>query len=78
MRSGVGSLMRCQPRRRTSSASNTSSENDARVCERMSGSMGCRASPLKRSLPVKTARPSAAETPQRNAADAIKQYPRRG
>lgn len=40
--------------------------------------MGCRASPLKGSLPVKTARPSAAETPQRNAAAPIKKYPRRG
>jgi hypothetical protein len=44
----------------------------------MSGSMGCRASPLKGNLPVKTARPSAAETPQKNAADPIKKYPRRG
>lgn len=30
------------------------------------------------SLPVKTARPSAAETPHRNAAEAMKKYPRRG
>ncbi len=46
MRSGVGSLMRCQPRRPTSSGSNTSSENEVRVCDRMSGSMGCRAWPV--------------------------------
>ncbi len=78
MRSGVGSFMRCHPRRPTRSGSNTSSENDVRVCDRMSGSMGCAASPLRNNLPVKTARPSAAETPQRNAADAMKKYPRRG
>jgi hypothetical protein len=56
----------------------TSNENDVRVCERMSGSMGCADSPLSANFPVKTARPSAAETPQRNAADAMKKQPRRG
>ena len=70
--------MRCQPRRPTSIGSNTSSAKEVRVCDRMSGSMGCSASPLNDSLPVKTARPSAAETPHRNAADPIKKYPRRG
>ena len=49
-----------------------------RVCESMSGSIGRRNALLSGSLPVKTARPSAAETPQRKAAAAIKKYPRRG
>ena len=50
MRSGVGSLIRCQPRRPTRSGSNTSSENDVRVCERISGSMGCSAFPAQGQL----------------------------
>jgi hypothetical protein len=33
---------------------------------------------VESSLPVNTARPSAAETPHRNAAEAMKKYPRRG
>ena len=48
-----------------------------RVCERISGSMGWRMLP-ESSLPVNTARPSAAETPHRNAAEAMKKYPRKG
>jgi hypothetical protein len=40
--------------------------------------MGWIVSPAKGSLPVNTARPSAAETPQRNAAEPMKKYPRRG
>ncbi len=69
--------MRCQPFEATRSGSSTSSENVVRVCERISGSMGRRRLP-ESSLPVKTARPSAAETPHRNAAEAMKKYPRRG
>ncbi len=49
-----------------------------RVCERISGSIGRSAAEPNGSLPVKTARPRAAETPQRNAAEAMKKYPRRG
>src|SRR5271163_2332617 len=70
--------MRRHPRRPMRMGSRTSSENVVRVCERMSGTIGCRASPLSGSFPVKTARPRAAETPQRNAAEAMNKYPRRG
>jgi hypothetical protein len=40
--------------------------------------MGCSDSPCSASLPVKTARPIAADIPQRKVADAIKKYPRSG
>jgi len=39
--------------------------------------MGRIAAPPNRSFPVKTARPSAAETPQRNAAPPMNKYPRK-
>jgi hypothetical protein len=70
--------MRCHPRRPMSTGSKTSRENVVLVCERMIGSIGRRASPASASFPVKTARPRAAETPQRKAAAAMKRYPRRG
>ena len=44
----------------------------------MSGSMGRSEAPLMRNFPVKTARPRAAETPQRKVAVAMKKYPRNG
>src|SRR4051812_46036164 len=78
MRSGIGILMRCHPRRPTSTGSSTSSENDVLVCERINGSIGCSVSPASGSFLVNTARPSAAETPQRNAANAMNKYPRKG
>src|SRR5215471_8796827 len=77
-RSGFESSMRCQPRRPTSRGSKTSNEKDVLVCERISGSIACDASPARGSWPVNTARPRAAETPQRKAAEAMKKYPRTG
>ena len=78
MRSGVGSLMRCHPRRPTRiGKQHEERERRSRLREDERDRSG--AGPLRqRSLPVKTARPSAAETPQRNAADAMKKYPRSG
>src|ERR1700722_8396460 len=78
MRSVAGSLMRCHPRAVNKIGSKSKKENPARVCERISGSMECGEEPSKGSLPVKTARPKTAETPQRKAAAAIRKYPRRG
>jgi len=49
-----------------------------RVCERISGSIGCWASQASASFPVKTARPIEADTPHRNVANAMNRYPRRG
>src|SRR5215813_862253 len=59
-------------------ANRIKNKNVVLVCDRISGSIGCIASPASGNLPVTTARPSEAETPQRKAADAIKKYPRRG
>jgi len=52
--------------------SSTSRENVVRVCERISGSIGRSAVAPKGSFPVKTARPRTAQTPQQNAAEAMK------
>src|ERR1051326_5152390 len=70
--------MRCHPRRPTSSGSSTSRENKVLVCDRVNGSIGCSVSPGRANFPVKTARPIAAATPQRKAADPMKKYPRKG
>src|ERR1700691_1272425 len=56
----------------------TSKENVVRVCDRISGSIGRRTSLPNGNFPVNTARPRAAETPHKNAADPIKKYPRSG
>jgi len=64
--------MRCQPLLIARTGSRISSEKVVRVCERMSGSMGRHAAEPNGSLPVKTARPRAAEIPHRNAAVAMK------
>ena len=64
--------MRCQPLPIARAGSRISSENVVRVWERMSGSIGRHAEEPSGSLPVKTARPRAAEIPQRNAAVAMK------
>jgi hypothetical protein len=69
--------MRRQPRAVTRIGSKTRSENVARACESMSGSMGRRFA-LRDSFPVKAARPKAAQIPQRNVAAAMKKYPRSG
>lgn len=70
--------MRCHPRRTVSIGNKTRSENEVLVCDRIKGSIGCRLCPVKGSLPVNTARPKAADTPHKNAADAINKYPRSG
>jgi hypothetical protein len=58
--------------------SSTSKENEVRVWERMSGSMGWSASPARGNLPVKTARPRTADTPHKKTAEAMNTYPRNG
>jgi hypothetical protein len=69
--SAFGKRNRRRPRITNRTGSRTKKEKVVRVCDKISGSIGRKASPLGSNRPVKAARPKVAATPQRKVAAAM-------
>ncbi len=77
-KSRCGRVIPDRPRNASSIGTNTSNDMVVRLWARMSGSIDPKAWPEANNFPVNAARPSVAEIPQHNAAEAMNKYPRTG